>query len=63
MPSSVSLPVSRLLVDIAPADWLRAEEEDDVRDGYVSRTAVALSPDGRTLVFSAARGGAQQLYV
>jgi serine/threonine-protein kinase len=58
-----ALRISRLLMDLAPADRLRALPGDDVADGYVSRTSFALSPDGRTIVFSGARGGEQQIYV
>jgi Tol biopolymer transport system component len=56
--------VARLLVGVTPADQLRASYEDQtLNEGQLSRTAMALSPDGRTLVFSAVRGDRQQLYV
>jgi serine/threonine-protein kinase len=62
-PSGEGSPVTRLLVETAPADRLRAFPGDDASDGYVSRTAFALSNDGRTLVFSGAKGSEQQIYM
>ena len=60
-----ALPVARLLVGVAPADRLLGATPDERRFNPVrlSRTAMALSPDGRQVVFSAIRGDRQQLYV
>ena len=49
--------VTHLHMGVAPADHLPATSS--IRP---SRTAIAISPDGRVVVFSAARGGAAQLY-
>jgi eukaryotic-like serine/threonine-protein kinase len=51
------LPVTRLQLDIAPADQLGGNE------GRPNRTAFALSPDGRLLVFSALKGNQRALYL
>jgi serine/threonine protein kinase/Tol biopolymer transport system component len=53
----VSSPMTRLLVDLAPAEQIGGT------DGRPSRTAFALSPDGMTLVFSAIRGNRRSLFV
>ena len=57
--------VVRSLVDVAPAEWLQARVADPtaLSQGWPSRTVMALSPDGHTLAFSAARAGVQQLYL
>jgi eukaryotic-like serine/threonine-protein kinase len=52
-----SSPLTRLLVDVAPADEIGGTH------GRPARTAFALSPDGMTLVFSAVRGNRRALYV
>jgi serine/threonine-protein kinase len=55
---------SRVLLTVAPADQLRAHPGDRARSsGHLSQTAIALSPDGQSLVFSAVLKGQQQLYV
>ena len=55
--------VTHTLVTIQPADHLSAIPQDrHPARRRPSRRAIALSPDGRTLVFSAAGGGKQQLY-
>ena len=55
--------VSRTIVDIAPADVLRAQADDTrTSEGHLSRNAIALSPDGQTMVFSGMKGDHQQLY-
>jgi len=54
--------ISRVLVGVAPADQLRASTDAPRDLGQLSRSAIVLAPDGRTLVFSAVRGDRQQLY-
>ena len=55
--------VLRTFVSVAPADQLRANGEvENLTEGRPSRTAMVLSPDGRSLVFSAVRGATQQLF-
>jgi serine/threonine-protein kinase len=55
--------VTRTFVSVAPADQLRSVPADTQGgEGRPSRTALALSPDGRLLVFSAVRAGHQALY-
>ena len=55
---------SRVLLNAAPADQLRAAPGDQTGSfGHLSRPAIALSPDGQTLVFTAVQGATQQLYV
>jgi serine/threonine-protein kinase len=54
----------RLLLGIAPAERLQAFTADKVNaEGRPSRTAMAWSPDGRSVVFSAVQGDRQMLYV
>jgi serine/threonine-protein kinase len=56
--------VMRSLIDVAPADQLRASVPSEASgEGRPSRTAMAFSPDGHTLVFSAIRGDKQQLFL
>ncbi len=56
--------VIRTFVSVAPADQLRATPADQgLGEGRPARTAMVLSPDGRSLVFSAIRGNQQQLYL
>jgi serine/threonine-protein kinase len=56
--------VTRVLLNITPAERLRAQPGDDgLPQGRPSRTSIALSPDGRSVVFSAVRGDQQQLFV
>jgi len=52
-------PVARFSMDIAPAEMLGGTASLVSRP---SRTAIAFSPDGRTVVFSASRGNITQLY-
>jgi serine/threonine-protein kinase len=54
--------VVRALVGVAPADRLRTGT-DAPDENQLSRTALVFSPDGRVIVFSAARADRQQLYV
>jgi len=54
----------RSLIDVAPADRLQGSDADMVDpDGRPSRSAFALAPDGRSMVFGAVRGNRQQLYL
>jgi Tol biopolymer transport system component len=50
-------PVTRLLLDVRPAEQLGGV------GGRPTRTSIALSPDGRSLAFSAVRGGQRQIYL
>jgi serine/threonine-protein kinase len=52
-PGAPARGIARVLVGVSPADELMREP---------TRTEVVLSPDGRTLVFSAVKGGRQELY-
>ena len=60
-----ALPVARVLIGVGPAERLLSGLELDASmgQGRPSRTALAFSPDGRSLVFSAEREGRVQLYV
>ncbi len=60
----VPLETTRTLVSVAPTDQPLGANPLEQRAGGArpNRTAVALSPDGKTLVFGAIWGGAQQLY-
>ena len=55
---------TRTLLSMAPTDQLSGANPLEQRAGSArpNRTAIALSPDGKTLVFGAIWGGAQQLY-
>ena len=56
--------VARALISVSPADRLRSIAADvTIGELRPSQRAVALSPDGRLLAFSAVRGERQQLYV
>jgi eukaryotic-like serine/threonine-protein kinase len=56
---AVTPPVARLQMGLAPADHLVGS----IASARPSRTAVAIAPDGRSLVFSGIRGNATQLYL
>ncbi len=55
---------TRTLLSMAPTDQLSGANPLEQRPGSArpNRTALALSPDGKTLVFGAIWGGDQQLY-
>ena len=62
--SHVSASVVRSVISITPAEHLQAIATDRItNEGRPSRTSMAWSPDGRTIVFSALQGERQQLYV
>ena len=65
-PAPASAPVSRFLIDVRPATSLLGAnpiERWDSARWRPSRTAIALSPDGRTLAFTAHRDGDVKLYL
>ncbi len=56
--------VARVLVGVRPAERLQALVADKTpNEGRPSRTAMAWSPDGRSIVISGAQGDRQQLYI
>ena len=63
-PTSVPLETTRTILSVAPTGETSGANPLEQRAGGArpTRTAVALSPDGKTLVFSAIWGGTQQLY-
>jgi eukaryotic-like serine/threonine-protein kinase len=64
VPAATPAPVTRFLVNVAPAERLLAAPEDrEAGEGRPSRTAMTWSPDGRSIIFSASGGDRQQLYI
>ena len=63
-PVSIPLETTRTILSVAPTGETSGANPLEQRVGGArpSRTAVALSPDGKTLVFGAIWGGRQQLY-
>jgi serine/threonine-protein kinase len=56
--------VTRALMGIAPAERLQAQAMDaGTAEGRPSRTAMAWSPDGRSIAFTAISGDRQMLYL
>jgi serine/threonine-protein kinase len=64
-PTPVAVETTRTILSVAPAGASSSANPLEQRAGGArpTRTAVALSPDGKTLVFSAIWGGTEQLYV
>jgi eukaryotic-like serine/threonine-protein kinase len=63
-PAETPAPVTRFLVSVAPAERLQAAPEDRYAgEGRPSRTTMTWSPDGHSIIFSAAEGDRQQLYI
>jgi len=63
-PHDTSPSPGRFLVSVAPAERLQALPQDrDTLEGRPSRTAMTWSADGRSIIFSAADGDRQQLYI
>jgi serine/threonine-protein kinase len=57
-------PVTRLFMGVAPAERIDSADTADARSlASVSQTALALSPDGKSVVFSGVRAGQRALYV
>jgi Tol biopolymer transport system component len=63
-PAETPASVARFLVSVAPAERLQSAPEDrDAGEGRPSRTTMTWSADGHSIIFSAAVGDRQQLYV
>jgi serine/threonine-protein kinase len=55
--------VTRSVIGIAPAEYLRSLPADDIVGEGRASGGFALSPDGRALAFSAVANGRQQLFI
>jgi serine/threonine-protein kinase len=64
-PSPIERPITRALLSVTPADRLLTGHPADAGMGMgrPGRTAMAFTPDGRAIVFSAERDGRVQLFV
>jgi serine/threonine-protein kinase len=64
-PTAPQMPLTRVSLDVRPSEELNAGGRwgPDTSTPGGSRTALTWTPDGRALVFTGRRGGAQQLYV
>ena len=60
-PAATSAPVTRLLMGLEPAESILGGPGTNSQ-ARPTRTALAWSPDGRTIVFGGSRAGAEQLY-
>jgi eukaryotic-like serine/threonine-protein kinase len=63
LPASAPGDVSRWLLDVRPATALLGAFPSEYARFRPSRTAVALSPNGRTIAFTAQRDGTTRLYI
>jgi serine/threonine-protein kinase len=56
--------ITRATIDVTPADVLQSDASDlGLGGGRPSRTAIAITPDGRLVAFSARQGDTQQIYL
>src|SRR5688572_12510252 len=64
-PTAVVRPVTRALLNVAPADRLMTGHPSDavMGMGRPGRTAMSFTPDGRAIAFSAERNGRVQLFM
>ncbi len=56
-------PITKMLVEVEPAEWLGSAPPRGSGDFRLSRTAMALSPDGAHVVFSAGDSEGSRLYL
>src|SRR5580765_1455931 len=56
--------IVRSQMNVAPADQLQGTPVDPIQaEGRPSRTSIVLTPDGKSVIFSAVAGGQQRLVV